>query len=85
MNLTPFLRLLEDVLREEVLTMGLDYDNVIESIIQKRDGELCTIRFKGEFHDLDIVEPEELPTRTSFAALIRRKLETALRRRGATN
>lgn len=85
MSLSPFQRLFEDVLREEILTMGLDYTEVVETIIEKRDGESYSIRFKGDLHDLEIVEPDELPSREALAALLRRKLETALRRRARVN
>jgi len=79
-SLSPFERLLEDVLREELLTMGLDYARTVHSITAKRDGEAFTIRFQGEAHDLDIVEPPELPPRSALAALLRRKLEMSLSR-----
>ena len=78
MTLTPFHRLLEDVLREEILTMGLDYGSVVDRIIVRRDGEVFTIRFAGETPDLEIVEPDGLPTRTELGALLRRKLVFAL-------
>jgi len=80
-SLSPFQRLLEDVLREELLTMGLDYSRTIHSITEKRDGGTFTIRFYGESHDLEIVEPAEHPSRDGLAALLRRKLETSLTRR----
>lgn len=62
--------------------MGLDYGETVDSIVEKREGAIFAIRFRGELHDLDIVEPDELPSRSALAAHLRRKLETTLRRRG---
>jgi hypothetical protein len=81
-SLSPFQRLLEDVLREELLTMGLDYATVVESVAEKREDSLFAIRFRGDVHDVDVVEPDELPSRIALAALIRRKLEATLRHHG---
>lgn len=78
--MTPFERLLEDVLREELAHMGLDYDRIVASIAAKREGEIYSVRFHGEAHDLDLVEPADLPSRAELAALLRRKLQTALSR-----
>ncbi len=79
MSLTAFQRFLEDVLREEILTMGLAYDEIVASIAEQRNGEAYTIRFHGETHDLEVIEPAELPSRAALAALLRRKLELAVR------
>lgn len=59
--------------------MGLDYEAVVDSVAEKREEGSWTIRFRGEIHDVDLVEPDETPTRAGLAALLRRKLETALR------
>ena len=80
MSTSPFLRLLEDVLRDELLVMGLDYRAVVESIVEKREGGTFSIRFHGPRHDLDIVEPEKPPSRSTLAAHLRRKLAMALSR-----
>ncbi len=72
-----FQRLLEDVLREEILMMGHDFSSLVERIIPRRDGEVFSIRFRGELEDLEIVEPAELPSRGELAAQLRRKLEKA--------
>lgn len=78
---TPFERLLEDVIREELLSMGHDFDDIVHSVSEKRDGEIHTVRFRGDLHDLDVVEPAELPSRDALAAQLRRKLDAALSRR----
>jgi hypothetical protein len=83
-SLSPFQRLLEDVLREEILILGVNYDDVIQDVTRNRDGETYTIRFQGELHDLEIVEPHEMPAPAALGAQLRRKLETMLRRRGST-
>ena len=75
---SDFQRLLEDVLREEILTMGHDFSSVVDSIIPRRDGEVFSIRFRGDLEDLEVVEPAEMPTRRDLAAHLRRKLERAL-------
>lgn len=58
--------------------MGLAYDDVVDAIARKRDGESFTIRFRGELHDLDVVEPEVLPSRSALATQLRRRLEASL-------
>lgn len=60
--------------------MGLDYGETVDSIVEKREGAIFAIRFQGERHHLDIVEPDELPARSALAAHLRRKLETTFRR-----
>lgn len=80
MSTTPFERLLEDVLREELLARGLTYDDVVESIIPQRDGEGYSIRFRGSRHDLELVAPPGSQSREALAALLTRKLESAFRR-----
>lgn len=75
---SDFQRLLEDVLREEILTMGHEFSSVVERIIPRREGGVYAIRFRDDLEDLDVVEPSELPTRQDLAAQLRRKLERTL-------
>jgi hypothetical protein len=83
-SLSPFQRLLEDVLREEISILGVNYDEVIQDVTRNRDGETYTVRFQGELHDLEIVEPHEMPTPGALGAQLRRKLETLLKRCDST-
>ncbi|MBI2214746.1 MAG: hypothetical protein HYU52_13960 [Acidobacteria bacterium] len=74
-----FVKLVEDVAREELASLGYDYKIVVAGIDEQRDGEGCIIRMTGEVDDVRIIPTDDNPTRAGIAVQVRRKLEIALR------
>lgn len=76
---SSLVKMVEDVAREELASMGHDYRIVVDRIEDQRDGEGCIIRMTGEVDDVRIIPTDDSPTRSAVAVQVRRKLEIALR------
>lgn len=76
---SQFAKMVDDAVREQLIAMGLEYDDVVERIDLARDHEGCIIRMAGEIEDLQIVPTDDNPTPAGVRVLVRRKLEIALR------
>ena len=77
-----FAKLVDDVLREELLALNLDYEQVIEGIDEPGGREGCVIRLKGEYEDIEIIAREASSDREALTAQLRRKLRFAMDRSG---
>jgi hypothetical protein len=75
---SSFVKMVEDVAREELLSMGLDYGALVDRVEDQRDGEGCIIRLTGEADDIRIIPSDDNPTHASIRVQVRRKLDIAL-------
>ncbi|MFA6957869.1 MAG: hypothetical protein WC538_18540 [Thermoanaerobaculia bacterium] len=76
---SSFQKMVDDAVREELASMGLDYKAIVDGIDEQRDGEGVIIRMAGEVDDVRIIPTDDNPTRDGVAVQVRRKLEIALR------
>jgi len=76
---SSFLKMVDDAVREELASMGLEYNAIVAGIDEQRDGEGVIIRMAGDVDDVRIIPTDDNPTRDGVAVQVRRKLEIALR------
>jgi hypothetical protein len=76
---SPFAKMVEDAVHEELLVMGYDYNVVVQRVDESREHEGCVIRMTGEVDDIVIIPTDDNPTPAGVRVVVRRKLEIALR------
>ena len=73
---SDFVKRLDDVVRQELLVMGLDYRELIQGI--EESGEGAVIRLQAPFEDIPFEAPEDDLADDVFAARVGRRLKVVL-------
>ncbi|MBW3670710.1 MAG: hypothetical protein KY432_03455 [Acidobacteria bacterium] len=68
----------DDLLRQELLNLGWDYEETIDRLEEAGRGDLVMIHFHGQFQAIEIPRPEEGIDDSTFSAQIRRRVKVAL-------
>jgi hypothetical protein len=67
---------IDDILREELLSLGWEYGEVVDTVTD--EGDRCVVTLQGDRDQVEIAAPEpDLPA-DIFRARLRRRLRVAL-------
>ena len=72
-NQSDFAKLVDDIVRDELMKMGRDYDGTVSEVVDLPGGEGCIVRVRGEEEDIEILDVSG-GSRTALTARIHRKL-----------
>lgn len=73
-----FTKLVEDILRDELMKLGMSYDDQVVDVEEQPSGDGCLIRLRGEQDDIAIVDQGAMASRDAVTAQVHRKLKAAL-------
>jgi hypothetical protein len=73
-NQSDFAKLVDDIVRDELMKMGRDYAATVAGVVDAPSGEGCVIRLRGEEEDIPVLDLSGA-SRTALTAQIHRKLK----------
>ena len=75
---SEFCERVDDLLRDELMNLGLDYSRVVQDIVDHPSNDGCVIRMRGEYDDVEIVPQTRNVPANVLTAQIARKLKVSL-------
>jgi hypothetical protein len=73
-----FAKKLDDIVREELATMGYDYRDYIVAVEHSRSADSAVVRFHPPYDDVEIDGPHDGEFDAKYSAKVRRRLKVAI-------